>query len=185
MSESWEKYSLEDKVDALKPRSQKEAEAAARLFVLLDSAMRSRPLHIRALDTSPKCLCQKKKIAPEEIRVATHVKGVRLLDTTCDDCRKFTKGCCYIYCLGCKALVMVRPPCKTPSGLYLEANGRYHVRECPRCSEEYSNKVGEVQDIIARNPSLEPMLKPLTAVVTLEEIRYAKAMNTSPFENLK
>lgn len=177
--------SIEDKVDALKPKSQKEAETAARLFAVLDSAMRTRPVKPAGIDKSPTCLCGKKKIAPDEIKVATHIARVRLLDTTCEECRKAVEGYCKIYCLGCKALVMVRPPCATPSGLKLQKDGRYHVRECPTCSEEYREKVGKVEEMIKANPSNEVNLRPLTAVVTVEEIKYAEAMGTSPFEKLK
>lgn len=183
--DNWQDWKIEDKVEALKPKSQKDAETAARLFSVLDSAMRSQPVRPSGVDTAPKCLCGQKKIAPEEIKVATHVKGVRLVDSTCNECRAAVKGYCHIYCLGCKALVMVRPPCTTPSGLKLQSGGRYHIRECPSCSEDYRNKVGEVDRLIQQNPNTESSLRPLTAVVTLEEINYAKHMGTSPFEKLQ
>jgi hypothetical protein len=90
-------WSLEDKVDALKPKSQKEAETAARLFTVLDSAMRRAPVKPAGLDKTPTCLCGKKKINPDEIKVATHIKGARLVDTTCGECRKAIGGYCRIY----------------------------------------------------------------------------------------
>jgi hypothetical protein len=42
-----------------------------------------------------------------------------------------------------------------------------------------------VEKMIEANPNNTDSLRPLTAVVTLEEIKSAEKMGTSPFEKLK
>ena len=131
-----------------------------------------------AVTNKCKCLCGEKDLPMDEIKVATHIKGVRLMDFTCADCRKFSDGYSRIYCLGCKALLLRRPPIRLKNGFVFERNKAYHVKSCPKCNDEHFKLVSEVEKKIAEDPNREESLRALTRVQTIEESYYEKHRTT-------
>lgn len=164
---------MDPRVDQIAPKSQREAERLSRLFSLLDRIRKDITRGSReGVKDKIKCLCGDKDLQPDEVRVATHIQGVRMLDRTCADCRKETEKYASVYCLGCKELLLKRPPAVLGNGFVFKPGGRYHVRDCPKCSEEHYERLVEIENKIKENPNLEERLRPYTEVRTIEEIKH-------------
>lgn len=163
-------------VDQTNPLSEAEAARNARLLDLLDRVSKQISSRTKPSTNDIKCLCSKKNINPGEIRVATHIDGVRLLDRTCDECRGLVTDFARIYCLGCKELLLHRKPAKLSNGFEYIRGRRYHVKDCPKCNSAHFDLVEEVEKQIKETPDRDRELRPMTALTTIEEIIHVKKL---------